>query len=216
MLRHPQTQILQKDASTVRKATKSSAVALRARQNALLADNVLRQTFTEAKLNVGQVLQLGQRMQALTGPISLAQVLPLLPPKLAAQIVQSQSKALLHMLLAWGQSLREQAALAKKAQLRRNAQAQEVKGHVQAYQMRAVAAARQLRAQHALAAQARGVQHAYGSDDQPATNNSSDRLNLASASLTSGLNRPMMEALSAPLATGFSLRGATLRLSRHG
>lgn len=213
MLRHPPTPPVLSLRPTVRGALRASPVALAARKNALLANAALRQEFVAAGLNVRQVLQVGQRMQALTGPISLAQVLPLLPPKLAAKLVQGQGEALLHMLLAWGEALREQAEAAKKAQLRRDIQSQETKGHEQARQARALGVQRQLRAAQARAAQAQGVQLAASSDVPPAASSASARWELGASSLVSGLNRPMMEALSAPLAMGVALRGATLRLS---
>ncbi len=188
-------------------ATGTRLVAQRA---VTLGPDGLSDALRSAKLTVGDVLGLRAAFLNASAPLSFLQVLSMLPPKVAQKIIASRNEALQKMLLAWGVSLREQAALDKKAQLRRNKASQELKGFAQAQQMRQWGEARALRAAQAAAAQ---VQGPLGSvpPTEPAAASRFDR-RVTPAAVLSGENRPLMEALAVPMPIGVSLLGATLRL----
>lgn len=196
---------------SARTASASARRALIAQQTMAQAPNGLQAALVAEHFSLAQALKIRQSLTAAPENLSLSQILSLLPPKIAAKIIQSRNEALLKMLLAWGRSLRKDAALAKKAQQRHNYQAQVLKGHQQSDGLRRAEQLSRDRASRSAQGRARGVQLAFGLDTEHAAASMTART-ASQGLLGSGFNRPVLEALPLPLASGFSLRSATMRL----
>jgi hypothetical protein len=133
--------------------------------------------------------------------LSFTQLLALLPLKVATQLLASRNDALMQFLLAWGKDLRAQAAVAKRAQKRRDANAQGLRANEARHQAAAYAAARVQQARAILTAQA------YDANDS--------RRPGATYGATAQSMKPtdMQGALTPPLRSGYALRGPVLRFT---
>ena len=141
------------------------------------------------------------RQLVLTTP---ALTLDLLPPLVVAKIRLAQGRALLDMLLAWGKALREQAAIAKKAQERARQKAYEAGRKLVAQEQKAVAA------------QARQVAAAWLQPAAPLEARELAFTDRGPWGRSLSRNTPALGALALPLRTGVSLRTPVLRLPGHG
>jgi hypothetical protein len=151
-----------------------------------------------AALSAPELVRLRQRVlttEALT--------LDLLPPLVVAKILQARSRAVLDMLLAWGKSLRKQAAIAQKAQKRAQQKAYEASRKLLAAQNKAAAA----KARDLAAAWLEPSAAPLGGANPGALGGRP--LWAASASA------PALGALTPPLMTGVALRGPVLRLRAY-
>jgi hypothetical protein len=156
-----------------------------------------------APLSAAELTRLRQGV-CTTPELSLAQVLRLLPPLVAAKIMQARSKALLEMLLAWGKALRKQSMIARQAQKR---------AQQKAYEANRLRLGQQEKLQAAKARQMAidGLEQAglaWPVAPSP--------LAAARGLVLTGFNQPTLEALAQPLVAGISLRGPILRLRAHG
>jgi hypothetical protein len=183
------------------KAAREARAALAVRAQVLAAAAAPALVPTLQALTVSEQLRLRHLAMRAPEGVSLAQVLRYLPPALAAKLVAAQGKALHQMLLAWGQSLREQAILDKAVQK---------KVREKATLARRQQAARTLQVQ---TAKSRALQ-ADQLEERAATWADAGSAGLGPKGLlVAGLNLPTLEALAQPMRSGFGLRVATLRFS---
>lgn len=172
-----------------------AALAIRAQSLAAPSLSPILQALT-----VSEQLRLQHVAMRAPQGISLAQILRLLPPLLAAKIVAARGKAVLEMLLSWGKLLREQAVKDKLVQKRARQKAVQVRREAQAHDAKAYFA--KASAQKAQQLDMQAMSWVDTSAGQTS----------ARGLLVSGMNRPTLEALVLPMRTGFGLRVATLRL----